>query len=139
MNIKQLRGKLQRHLLRPFLYAAFTRFVLALATGLLADFFLGPAAHRDLRSGAFLLLSLLFALMAIIAWLRLDGFSLPKVMMLRIHPRKKPSRMYGDMADYLDEEPPASFEDLEDEEKDLCLLGADALCCLLFLIASMIV
>ncbi len=134
-----LRERWRRYMLRPFIHMTFTRFLLALAAALLIDFFLGPAAKRDLRETAFLLFAFLFALLAVIAWLRLDGMHLPRLMMLRVNPRKKPSRMLGDMADYLDERPGPVFEDLEDEEKDLCLLLADGVCCALFLIASLLV
>ena len=139
MKLNDLRGKMQGYMLRPFIYMTFTRFILALTAGLLIDFFLGPSVGRDLRDAAFLLLAFLFALLAVIAFLRLDGAKLPRLMMLRINPRKKPSKMYGDMADYLDEEPVTTFEDLEDDEKDLCILGADLICCALFLAAAAIV
>ena len=139
MKWSTLRGKKKRDMLRPFLYMTFTRFLLALTAGLLLDFFLSPSEGRDLREPAFLLLAFLFALLAVIAYLRLDGVKLPRLMMLRINPRKKPSRMYGDMADYLDEEPMTTFEDLEDDEKDVCILGADLICCMLFFVAALIV
>ncbi len=133
------RRRLERHMIRPFIYLVFTRFLLGLALGLLADFFLRPMLKRDLREPAFLILALLFGLMAVIAWMRMDGLKLPKLMTLRLGPRKKPVRTYGDIPDHLDEEPVVTFEDLEDEEKDFCLLAADALCALLFLIAAIIV
>lgn len=123
------------YMLRPLVYMTFTRFLLALAAALLIDFFLRDAAGRDLRQTACLLMCLLFALLAVVAWLRLDGLKLPKFMMLRINPRKKPARMYGDMSDFVDDKPVA-FEELEDAEKDACILGADAICCGLFLIIS---
>lgn len=136
---KPWRSKLQRRLLRPLIYAAFVRLVLGLFVGLLADFFLRESAGRDLRSDAFLVLALLFALMAVIAWLRLDGVRLPKPMMLRINPRKKPTRTYGDIADHLDETPMVDYDDLDDEEKDICLLSADLFCFAAFLAAAAIV
>ena len=138
MKLKTVRGKFRRELIRPLIHTSFVRFVLGLTVALAGDFFFRPLAGRDLREILFLALALTAALMAVIAWLRLDGLRLPKLMMLRIQPRKKPTRMYGDMADYLDERPETRFEDLEDSEKDLCLLGADAICCVLFLIAAVI-
>ena len=133
------RELLRREMLRPFIHLAFTRFVLALAAALLLDFFLRPSVGRDLREDLFLLFSALFALFAFVAFLRLDGVKLPRLMTLRINPRKKRSRMYGDMADYLEDSPDPAFEDLEDDEKDACLLGADLVCCLGFLAASLLV
>ncbi|MBR4711470.1 MAG: hypothetical protein IKP10_05510 [Clostridia bacterium] len=133
------RSRLSREMIRPFVYMTFTRFILALTAALLADFFLRPAVGRDLRESAFLLFAILFVLLGLIAWLRLDGMKLPRLMMLRINPRKKPSRMYGDIADHLDDEPGPTFDELDDEEKDICILGADAVCAVLFLIAALIV
>ena len=134
--MKKIRRTLQPYMLRPWIYMTFTRFLLALAAALLCDFFLSPAAGRDLRGTAFLLAAALFAVLAWIAWLRLDGVKLPKFMMLRVNPRKKPSRMYGDMIDFVDEQPTVAFEDLDDAEKDVCILGADAFCCAVLLIVS---
>lgn len=127
------------YMIRPFVHMAFTRFVLALAAALLVDFFLRPSSGRDLREDLFLLAAALFALLAFVAFLRLDGLKLPRLMMLRVNPRKKRSRMYGDMADYLEDAPDPSFEDLEDDEKDACLIAADLVCCALFLLGTLFV
>ncbi|MBQ8081398.1 MAG: hypothetical protein IJ240_05825 [Clostridia bacterium] len=137
--MQKIREKWQPYMLRPLIYMTFTRFLLALTAALLIDFFFSAGAGRSLKETAFLLVGFLFALLAVIAWLRLDGIQLPKLMMLRINPRKKPSRMYGDMIDYIDEQPQIAFEDLDDGEKDICILGADAFCCAAFLIASLFV
>ena len=137
--MKKWREKIQPYMLRPFIYMTFTRFILALAAILLADFFLSPGAGRSLKSAFFLLGGVLFALLAWIAWLRLDGVKLPKIMMMRVNPRKKPSRMYGDIIDYVDEQPQVAFEDLDDDEKDLCILGADLFCCVVFAAVSLLV
>lgn len=140
MKLKKIREKFSRAMIRPVIYATFTRFILGLVLALAGDYFLRPSTGRDLRESFFLILGFLFALMAVIAWLRLDGMKLPKLMMLRIHFRKKPSKiLYGDMSDYLDEQPTLSFGDLEDEEKDLCLLCADLFCCVSFFIATLFV
>ena len=136
--MKKWRKKIQRYMLRPFIHMTFTRFILALAAILLADFFLSPHVGRSLKSPLFVLGGALFALLAWIARLRLDGVRLPRLLMLRVNHRKKPTRMYGDMIDYVDEQPTVAFEDLEDDEKDLCLLGADLVCCALLLGASLI-
>ena len=126
-------------MLRPFIYMTFTRFILMLFIVLMADFLLSPRAGRSLRSAAFLLGGLICGILAWIVWMRLDGMKLPRLLMMRINPRKKPSRMYGDMIDYVDEQPQVTFEDLEDDEKDLCILGADLFCFAVFLVISLIV
>ncbi len=136
---KRLRSIWQTYMIRPAVHMAFTRFILSLAAALLSDFFLRPRTGRDLRENLFLLLAALFALLALFAWLRLDGLQLPHLMSLRINPRKKRSRMYGDMADYLEDSPDPVFEDLDEDEKDVCLLAADLACCAMFLIGSLLV
>lgn len=137
-SMKKWREKIQRRLLRPFLYMTFTRFLLALTAGLLFNFFTQAARGQSMRAYAFLFLGVVFGLLAWIAYLRLDGVKLPKLMMLRVNPRKKPTRSYGDIIDYVDEHPPVTFEQLEDEEKDLCILGADVICCAAFILLSLI-
>lgn len=125
-------------MLRPMIYMTFTRFVLALFITLLADFFNSQNVGHSVKKDGFFLCSFLFALLAVIAWLRLDGVKLPQLMMLRVNPAKKPSRMYGDMIDYIDERPGINFDELDDSEKDLCILGANLFCFLVFLILALI-
>ena len=133
--MKKLREKLELYMLRPFIYMTFTRFLLSLCAFLLADFFISPHVGRSLKSPLFVLGGILFAVLAWIAYLRLDGIKLPRIMMMRINPSKKPKRSFGDIIDYVDEKP-ISFEELDDDEKDICILGADLICCVIFLISS---
>ena len=125
-------------MVRPLIYMTFTRFILSLALILLADHFIAPLAGRPVKGTAFLLAAFLFAALAWVAYLRLDGMKLPQVMMLRVNPAKKPARSYGDMIDHVDERPGITFEDLDDNEKDLCILAADLFCFLVFLLCSFI-
>ena len=129
----KIRRNIGRRLARPFVYTVSSRFLVSLALALILEHF-----RSGTRGYAFVFLGVLFALLAWIAWLRLDGVRLPKFMSLRLDLRKKPSRMYGDMIDYVDERPGPAFADLEDAEKDVCLLGADALCAALFLLLSLL-
>ncbi len=137
--MKKLRDIYEPYMLRPVIYMTFTRFILSLFIILLADFFLSPGAGRPLKSTAFMLGAFFFAVLALIAWLRIDGLKLPKLMMLRVNPAKKPSRMYGDMIDYIDEKPEIGFNDLDDNEKDFCILAADLFCFIIFLIIALII
>lgn len=134
--MKKIRAKLRRYMLRPTIYMTTTRFLTALALALLLRFVSGRVADGRFLAYAFLLTAAVFALLAWIAYLRLDGIQLPKWMMKRVNIRKKPVRTYGDMIDHVDENPPPAFEDLEDDEKDLCILGADLVCCTAFLLLS---
>lgn len=121
------------------IYMTFTRFILALFITLLADFFFTRSSGRSVKSTAFFLCTALFAGSAMLAWLRFDGMKLPKIMMMRVNPSKKPSRMYGDMIDYIEERPGIDFDELDDQEKDLCILTADLFCLLIFLIIALLV
>ena len=91
-----------------------------------------------MKRDGFFLCAFVFALLAVIAWLRLDGVKLPKLMMMRVNPSKKPSRMYGDMIDYIEERPGIGFDELDEKEKDVCILAADLFCFLVFLLIGVI-
>ena len=114
---------------------ATTRFLLALVVVLLFERF-ASNIRPDYRAFGFTGAGLIFALLAWVAYLRFDGMHLPKLLMKRVNIKKKPMRTYGDMIDYVDEEPPVSFDDLEDEEKDICCFFADIVCCVLFIVLS---
>ena len=128
--------RLEKHMIRPFIYMTFTRFILALTAALLIEHFINDPL-RDISAFAFVFFGIFFAVLAWIAYLRLDGIKLPKFMMKRVNLSKKPAIKYGDMIDYTDEEI-VSFEDLEDEEKDVCILLADVICAALFLLISLL-
>ena len=133
--IRKIRENWSRAIVRPLISMVFTRFLLALTAALLADFFIKSMA--PVRQYAFALLAVLFIALAWIAYLRMDGVNLPKAFMKRVHIRKKPTRTYGDLIDHTDDEI-ESFDDLEDGEKDVCCLFADAICCGAFLLLSLI-
>ena len=137
--MKKIKEIYEPYMLRPMIYMTFTRFILALFVSLLIDFFITKSSGVSVKSTAFALCAALFAVSAILAWLRLDGLKLPKIMMMRINPSKKPSRMYGDMIDYIEERPGIDFDEVDDDEKDLCILVADFFCCLVFLILSLVI
>ena len=137
--MKKIKEIYEPYMLRPMIYMAFTRFVLALFIVLLADFFISQSVGHSVKKDAFFLCAFVFALLAVIAWLRLDGVKLPKLMMMRVNPSKKPSRMYGDMIDYIEERPGIGFDELDDKEKDLCILAADLFCFLASLLIAFLI
>lgn len=133
--IEKFRKNAGRHLVRPTIYMASTRFLLALTLVLLLDRFTGTKSASDIKMFGFVFSGVFFALLAWIAYLRFDGMHMPKLLMKRVNIRKKPQRSYGDMIDYIEEEP-VSFDELEDEEKDICCFFADLICCVLFVALS---
>ncbi|MBR1606179.1 MAG: hypothetical protein IJ664_00590 [Clostridia bacterium] len=137
--MKKWRDKIQPYMIRPFIYMTFTRFLLALCLLLLINFFYSQSAGRPILSAVMLLGGVAFAILAWIAYLRLDGIKLPKIMMMRVNPRKKHRRMVGDIIDYVDEQPQVTFEELDDSEKDICILGADLFCSVVFIVVSLFV
>ena len=133
--LKKIRSIYSRALLRPAIYMATNRFLIALILLLAANLIL-KGSHILMYTA--LLLGVTFALLAWIAWLRLDGVRLPKLMMKRVNIRKKPVRSYGDMIDYIDEKP-VTFDDLDDGEKDVCCLMSDLACCIVYMVLSFII
>ena len=136
--MKKFKEIYEPYMLRPMIYMTFTRFVLSLFITLLAGFFISQNAGHSVKKDGFFICAFLFALLAVIAWLRLDGVRLPQLLMMRVNPSKKPSRMYGDMIDYIDERPGIGFDELDDSEKDLCILAANLFCFFVFLILAVI-
>ncbi len=130
---------LNRQLARPWIYTSFSRFLLALTAALLMDLLIPHPETLNFKMYVFMFLGILFAALAWIAYLRLDGVRLPKLMMKRVNIRKKPARGAGDMIDYVDEQPPITFEDLEENEKDVCILWADLACFVVFTLLSFLV
>ena len=133
--IEKIRAIYNRALLRPMIYMATNGFFIALILVLLANTLI---SGENIKMYAALLLGVCFVLLAWIAWLRLDGVRLPKLMMKRVNIRKKPVRSYGDMIDYIDEQP-VTFDDLDDAEKDVCCLLSDLACAAVFLVLSFII
>ena len=133
--IRKCKKFMQRYMLRPVIYMTSTRFLLALALVMLWDRISGTRSAVDVKSFGFLFASAFFFLLMWISYLRMDGLHMPKLFMKRVNIRKKPTRSYGDMIDYVDEEP-ISFDDLEDDEKDFCCLASDLICCIAFVLLS---
>lgn len=119
---------------RPLLYQVFTRIVMALFLVMLWKHFVAgmPASWGFSVAAAF------YGVMAWMAYLRLDGLKAPKFDRKLFRRKKRPNITYGDMSDYTDEDP-ITFDDLQDDEKDLCLLIADLICLAVFLILSLLV
>lgn len=126
------RFRFERYLIEPIIYKTFARFIIFLTLGLLWNRFVNdlfPATY------VFGILAILFFILAWFAYLRMDGIKVPKLERKLLDHRKKPPIMYGDMSDYVDEDRDP-FEELEENEKELCILIADILCGIIFLIIS---
>ena len=122
---------------RALIYKVFSRGVLALFAAQLIHFF-APASWPLARfNNLAALLGVLFALFAVLAWLRYDGLNIPQMKLPRMK-RKDPSFLTNDIADHLDDDI-ITFDDLEKEEQDVCVLLADMLlAAVCFLLAAVI-
>lgn len=118
--MKKLR--FSRDCIRPLIYQIFTRTLVELFLVLLWAHLAGTAGGR--RSAAFAVMAALNLLMALAAWLRLDGLKLLRLDRRLFRRRKKPAFWYGDIADHIDDDLP-SFEELDEPEQDSCLFAAN--------------
>lgn len=133
--IRWLKTHVTRDIIRPLIYKVFTRGVLALFAAELFRFF-APAQWPMARfSNLAIVLTALFLLSALIAWLRLDGMSIPHFKLPRIK-RKDPPFLTGDMADHLDDEL-VMFDDLDAEEQNVCVLLSDLILAVVCLIVCL--
>ena len=118
-----LKEHVDREMIRPLVYLVFTRGVLALLAAQLVHYFAPKEWPLSMFSNLALALGMLFLLGAALARLRMDGMKIPRVKLPR-YKRKDPAFMAGDIADHIDDEI-TRFDDLDDEEKDVCILLAD--------------
>ena len=135
--IRWLRNHFDREMIRQLIYKVFTRGVLALFAAQLAHFFLPAGGTLSSFSNLSLLLGFVFALAAVLAWLRLDGLKIPQLKLPRMK-RKDPPFLAGNMADHMDDEI-VSFDDLDPEDQNVCVLLADCLLAVVCLILAALV
>ncbi len=122
-------------LLRPTLYLAAFRLMVALIFLLILTRLVANGPAPDLVAG---FLTILFALFTYLVYLRMDGLRIPRVKYIRPRKKNDPLRSAASMSDYTDEEPPVSFDELEPEEKDLCSFFASLVNAVIFLILSFV-
>lgn len=132
---KATKFRFERHMIRPAIYHGATKFGVALVVSLLWNEFANPS-NLPVSSYAFLFMTVFFAVLAWLNFLRMDGLNMPRLKMDFLKKlKKKPMRNYADMSDYVDEEV-VTFDDLEDEEKDICRLTVNAILSIVFLVLS---
>ena len=130
----KFRGVYQRYMFRPFIYMAARRLMLGGIFLLAVVRFVPRGPSPDMAAG---FLAALFALFAYLVYLRMDGLRIPRMKFLK--PKKKdPLRNFGDMTDHVDDEPQVTFDELEEDEKNLCSLLSNLVCLAVFLAISFI-
>ena len=138
MNGKQRKaGKmkdiLDRRMIRPLVYKLFTRGVLALTAIKLWQHFI----KNEFSNGSDLCFAaaVVFALAALIAYLRLDGLRIPQLKLPR-RKRVQPGFERGDIADHIDDHI-VLFDDLDEDEQAVCVLICDLILMAVFLVVSL--
>lgn len=132
---KPWRKRFRRDMIRPTIYKAFTRLILALTASLAWNEFVNHCL-TERRSWPFVFFAIFFAAAAWMSYLRLDGIRAPQFDRRLFDWKRKPPRMYGDMIDFVNEDVP-DFDDLEEDEQHLCLLIANVACCVIFAAVSL--
>ena len=134
--IRWLKQHVTRGMIRPLIYKVFTRGVLALFAAELFHFFAPGNWPMARFANLALILAGLFFLGAAVAWLRLDGLNIPQLKLPRFK-RNDPPFLSGNMADHLDDEI-ISFDDLDEDEQNLCVFLADLSLVMVCLLLSFI-
>ena len=132
------RMRFDRTMVRPLIYQTFTRGLVALTAILIVREFSGAQDGRRILPWGCMAAAGVYLLLAWVAWLRLDGALLPALdhRLFRFRRRRDPFASAG-MADHIDDRP-VSFEELEPEQRDLCLLAANAIVAVAFAVAGML-
>lgn len=129
----KIKGIYQRYMLRPIIYMTVYRLMLAAIFMLILVRFVKNGPAPGMIAG---FLTMLFALFTYLVYLRMDGLRIPRVKYIRPKKKADPLRHAASMTDYTDDEPGVTFDELEDDEKNLCSLLANVIDFTIFLAAS---
>jgi len=129
----KIKGIYQRYLLRPIIYLTAFRLMVAAIFLLILVRFVENGPAPSMIAG---FLTVFFALLAYLVYLRMDGLRIPRVKYIRPKKKSDPLRHAASLSDHIDDDPGVSFDELEDSEKDFCSLMANLISLLVFLAAS---
>lgn len=125
----------QPYMIRPTVYKALSYFLAALVFVLFWNRFVNKGLLP--LSYAYTVLGLFFLAAAWLSYLRLDGIKVPLLKLVPMGRRKQPLSGFADMSDYVDTEI-VSFEELAEEERDICCLAANIICGTVYLVLSLV-
>ena len=132
--MKKLFDKYTKILIRPILYRSVTWGSIALTAALVWERFVGMKSFLSVGRDVFFMIGVFFLALAWFSYLRIDGIRAPKIKTENF--KRKPKRFgYGDIIDFADEHV-VTFDELSDEEQDLCKLATNFLLGVLFLLTS---
>ena len=129
----KIKGIYQRYMLRPIIYMTAYRLMLAAIFMLFLVRVVKNGPAPSMIAG---FLTVLFALFAYLVYLRMDGLRIPRMKYIRPKKKADPLRHAASMTDHTDDDPGVSFDELEDDEKNLCSLLANVINFAIFLAAS---
>lgn len=129
---KKPRKRIEKYMVAPIIYKSFTRFIISLTVALLWNRFVKSMMSA---SAAYFFFAALFVAFAWMSYLRMDGIRMPKIDKKIFDRQKKPVIKYGDLPDYIDEEPDP-FADLDEDELELTTFAANAVNAVIFLVLS---
>ena len=125
----KIRKIYQKYMLRPLIYLTAYRLMVGMILLLALVRLVKNGPAPSMVAG---FLTVAFALLAYLVYLRMDGLRIPRMKYIR--PKKKPDplRGVGSMADHADDDPGVSFEELEEDERDFCSLIANLINLVIF-------
>lgn len=129
---KKPRRRLEKYLIQPLVIRTVSRFVFAITIALIWK---KLVASMQPLSTAYFLAAIVFFVFAWMAYLRADGIRLPKIDRKLFEPKHKPVIRYGDMIDYIDEEPDP-FKDMDEEDHEFVAFLSNLIAGAIFLILS---
>ena len=129
----KIKGIYRRYMLRPIIYMTAYRLMLAAIFMLILIRFVANGPAPDMIAG---FLAALFALFSYLVYLPKDGLRIPRVKYIRSKKKADPLRHAASMTDHTDDDPGVTFDELEEDEKDLCSLLANVINLVIFLAAS---
>lgn len=132
--MRKLFEKYTKILVRPILYRSITWGSIALAAALVWERFVGMKSFLSVGRDVFFIIGIFFLALAWFYYLKIDGIRPPKLNTENF--KRKPKRFgYGDIIDFADEHV-VTFDELSDEEQDLCKLATNSLLGCIFLLTS---
>lgn len=134
--MKKLFEKYTKLLIRPILYRSVTWGSVALAVALVWERFVQVKSFLSVRRDIFFIIGVFFLALAWFSYLKIDGIRPPKLK--NDSEKRKTKRFgYGDIIDFADEHV-VTFDELSDEEQDLCKLATNIILGCVFLLTSFI-
>lgn len=130
--IEKIKDTFEPYMIRPIIYQTVTRVSIGFTLALLWDRYINTAGLRSMVEYAFFVLGMFFVAFAWMQYLRLDGVTIHHLLEEKKEKKKPKRHSMADIADFADEKI-ISFDELEQEEKTICLLFSNLICVVIFM------